>query len=98
MAYKKLPYNNPFTAEFNPSHATPSRGVEIRRDVPILESKAVNERRRAERDAAGLTNNFKLKKAHVSEDALQDQTYYDRMLDAVLPSWQDKTNLGWDEL
>lgn len=93
MAYHKLPYNNPFSAGFNSNHDKPSRGVEIRKDVPILESRAVNERRRAEREAAGLTQDFKLKKAPQNTEALQDPTYYARALGEL-----NKTNLEWDEL
>ena len=93
MAYRKLPYNNPYSAEFNPNHDKPSPGVAIRRDVPILESRATNERRRKEREAAGLTNDFKLKQAPPNAEALQDPTYYARVLGEL-----NKTNLGWDEL
>lgn len=93
MAYHKLPYNNPFSANFNPNHDKPSAGVRIRRDVAILESRATNERRRSEREAAGLTNDFKLREPEKSAEALQDPTYYARVLGEL-----DKTNLGWDEL
>jgi hypothetical protein len=82
MAYRQLPL-----------YGTAPRGVEIRRDIPILESKAVNERRRAERDAAGLTNDFKLKDRPPDSEAVQDPRYYVRTLDEL-----NKTNLGWDEL
>lgn len=93
MAYKKLPYNNPYSAEFDPNHDKPSQGIVIRRDVAILESKTTNERRRKERAAAGMTNDFKLKEAPKSAEALQDPDYYTNLLNEL-----GKTNLGWDEL
>jgi hypothetical protein len=81
MAYRKLLLNG-----------NAPRGVEIRRDIPILESKAANERRRAERAAAGLTNDFKLAQQTEQEiDAVQDPRYFREQLG-------DTTNLGWDEL
>jgi hypothetical protein len=82
MAYRQIPL-----------YGQAPRGTVIRRDVPILESRAVNERRRAERDAAGLTNDFKLKDAPPDTEALQDPRYYARLLGET-----NKTNLEWDEL
>jgi hypothetical protein len=80
MAYRKLLLNG-----------KAPRGVEIRRDIPILESKAVNEQRRADRAAAGLTNDFKLKEQPQESEAVQDPRYFWEQLG-------DTTNLGWDEL
>ena len=82
MAFRQLPL-----------YGQAPRGTEIRRDIPILESRAVNERRRAERDAAGLTQDFKLKTRPPDADALQDPSYYARVLGEL-----NNTNLGWDEL
>ena len=79
MAYRKLPL-----------HGKAPRGVKIQRDVPILESKAVNERRRAERAAAGLTNDFKLAEQSEDSNALQDPRYFREQLGGI-------TNLEWDD-
>jgi hypothetical protein len=92
MAYQILPYNNEFTAEFNRNlEPKPPRGIVIRRDVPILESKAKNEQRRADRAAAGLTNDFKLQTRNDVEidGAAGSCRYYQEQLGDV--------DLTWDE-
>lgn len=73
----------------------PPRGKVIRRDVPIIESKETNERRRKERKAAGLTNDFKLivpKAAQfdmLTSVQVQDPAHYANMAEELdIKDWE----------
>jgi hypothetical protein len=87
MAFYILPYDKTEFVEHG--NSKPPRGTEIRRDVPILESKAVNERRKAERAAAGVTSAPSIRFV-LGDERLQDPLYY--------ASMGVNSNLGWDEL
>lgn len=86
MAYYKVPYDPKI---FGGYVGKPPAGAVIRRDIPILESKAVNERRKVEREAAGITSQ-KQESFVLGDERLQDPAYYKSM--------DIEQNLGWDEI
>jgi hypothetical protein len=89
VAYIKLPYTpKSRVVDGKVIVDRPSRGVEIGgrhtidgKPAVIIESKAVNEQRRRDRAAAGLTNDFKLIKQPTSENAVGDLGSYAQFLE-----------------